>query len=338
MEPEYILVKSKSHNDEAEMGEQQTILFQPAFNRAARVETSPTPISEDAGVIALREVSETLGLPALLAGITDLRDPERITHPVQELIFSRIFLLAQGWQDQDDADVLRPDPALRLAVSSRAGDGPVRPPQKPRQPSGLASQPTLSRLNHALAHPDNIAALELALLRCAIARIRRVHGHLARLVVDIDSFPIEAHGARAGNPAPPRPETLSTRRSASPSPRARPGLGTCRRPGQRGRRQVADPVAHSALDNAARCPQAPRPCGEGENFRKGGPLTPGVQPSAAGASGMCRRRQDGPPSAMWVPRSRMRSKITSARSASWRTSPQAWSGLLVVRTSGRRRR
>ena len=199
MEPEYILVKSKSHNDEAEMGEQQTILFQADFNRAARVEPSPTPISEDAGAIALREVSEALGLPALLAGITDLRDPERITHPLQELLFSRIFLLAQGWQDQDDADVLRPDPALRLAVSSRAGDGPVRPPQKPRQPGGLASQPTLSRLNHALAHPDNIAVLQDALLRCAINRIRRVHGRLARLVVDIDSFPIEAHGNQPGS-------------------------------------------------------------------------------------------------------------------------------------------
>ena len=103
------------------MGEQQRIIFHPDFNRAARVEPSPTPISEDAGAIALREVSEALGLPALLAGITDLRDPARITHPLQELLLSRIFLLAQGWQDQDDADVLRPDPALRLAVSSVTG-------------------------------------------------------------------------------------------------------------------------------------------------------------------------------------------------------------------------
>ena len=53
--------------------------------------------------------------------------------------------MAQGWTHADDADALREDPILRLAVSERKGQAPLRPPEE-NQPQGLASQPTLSRL------------------------------------------------------------------------------------------------------------------------------------------------------------------------------------------------
>jgi hypothetical protein len=180
------------------MGEAARNRFQPTFNRTARVQASTTPLSEDAGAIALREVAEALRLPAALRELTDPRDARRVTHPLQELVLSRVLLLAQGWQDQDDADLLREDPALRIAVSSRAGDRPLRNAQKARQPAGLASQPTMSRLNHALASPQNLQVLSRALLETGRRRACPRRRRRAQIVIDVDSFPLRAHGRQDG--------------------------------------------------------------------------------------------------------------------------------------------
>jgi len=50
-----------------------------------------------------------------------------------------VLLAGQGWQDHDDADALRHDPAMRLAVSSSAGLTPLT------EEAGLGSQPTWGR-------------------------------------------------------------------------------------------------------------------------------------------------------------------------------------------------
>ena len=64
---------------------------------------------------------------------------------MSELLRTQILLMAQGWTDADDADWLRDDPILRLSVSDRRGQSPLREADD-GAPEGLASQPTLSRL------------------------------------------------------------------------------------------------------------------------------------------------------------------------------------------------
>lgn len=180
------------------MGERQTNLFQPTFNRAARVAIAPTPMSEDAGAIALREVAEATGLPQALKALRDPRAKGRVTYPLPELVLSRLLPMAQGRADQLDANLLRHDPAFRVAVSSRRGNRALRCAQKPREPTTLASQPTLSRMNHALATDENLKVLCAGLLATARHRMRRAHGRFRRLVVDVDSFANLAHGRQAG--------------------------------------------------------------------------------------------------------------------------------------------
>ena len=99
------------------MGELQLTLFRPDFNRSIRVEASETPLTEDAGALPLRDIADSLGLCRVVGGLVDHRAQDRITHPLYELVLSRVLLMAQGWPDQDDADTLRDDPALRMAVS-----------------------------------------------------------------------------------------------------------------------------------------------------------------------------------------------------------------------------
>ena len=66
------------------------------------------------------------------------RDPSRIVHSLADMIRARIFAIACGYEDGNDLDRLRNDPAFKLACG--------RLPDTDRD---LCSQPTLSRLENA---------------------------------------------------------------------------------------------------------------------------------------------------------------------------------------------
>jgi hypothetical protein len=192
------------------MGEDLT-LFPLEFNGSVRIEARPERLSSETGAVVLREVVERLGImPWLDKRLEDPRRQECITHPLQELVRTAIILLGQGWRDQDDADALRDDAALRLAVSNRRGISPLeqRPreegkvlPRNPEVPDGLASQPTLSRLGRALSTETNREVLREALFEVAARRLATERkGHRERyLTIDVDSLPIEVHGHQPGS-------------------------------------------------------------------------------------------------------------------------------------------
>lgn len=177
------------------------------FNGSLRVEAREERLSGEGGALLLREIDERLGLvKALAKQLQDPRNPEKITHPLEELLRTLLLLEGQGWQDQDDADDLRHDPVLRLAVSLRRGIAPLLPPPpaedpfSPKTPDGLASQPTLSRLVHTLSGDANLRVLREALLDWTTRRVLAARGghRLRHLPIDLDSLPIEVHGEQPG--------------------------------------------------------------------------------------------------------------------------------------------
>ena len=96
-------------------------------------------ISSDGGVVLLARVERRLGLAERLAGlIPDRRDPARVTHSLADLIRARVLAIACGYEDCNDFDRLRGDPAFKLACC-----------RLPESGADLASQPTLSRLENA---------------------------------------------------------------------------------------------------------------------------------------------------------------------------------------------
>ena len=102
-------------------------------------------LSSDAGILSLREIEKRLGIADRLAAcLHDPRAPERIMHGLDEIIRFRLLLIAAGYEDGNDADSLRGDPAFKLALD-RLPDG-----------AGLCSQSTLSRLENL---PDTRALL-----------------------------------------------------------------------------------------------------------------------------------------------------------------------------------
>lgn len=189
------------------MGEAILPLFQTSFNNYLKVESRAERLSGEAGAVVSREIIERLGIVEWLdERLHDPRDQDLITHPFSELLRTSLLMLAQGWRDQDDADHLRDDPVMRLAVSNRRGVAPLQSPpencqDEKREPDGLASQPTLSRLVKALSSERNRAVLRSSLLELASRRIRAMNnGHRPRyLTIDVDSIPIEVSGHQPGS-------------------------------------------------------------------------------------------------------------------------------------------
>jgi hypothetical protein len=182
------------------MGEEQGTLFSPEYNHAVRVEARPEKLTSDAGALLMREVMERLGYSELIGKhLTDLRVPGQVIHPHVELVRTALLLLAQGWSGQSDVSLLRADPALRAAISCRRGQRPLREAAG-REPEGLCSQPTLSRLHQDLGTRENRDGLRRLLLDGAERRMEsQGQTRLPETTLDLDSLPYEVHGHQPGS-------------------------------------------------------------------------------------------------------------------------------------------
>lgn len=142
-------------------------------------------LTSDGGLPWLAEVDDTLGLCAAFA--QEIPDWRRgpVHHSLETLVRQRLFQIACGYEDQDDADTLRTDPLLKLVCG--------RLPERGRD---LASQPTLSRLENAIDR-HTAERLAEALVHLSL-RERGHHGPPARVVLDVDGTADPAHGAQEG--------------------------------------------------------------------------------------------------------------------------------------------
>ena len=89
-------------------------------------------LTSDGGVMLLSLAERLARL------IPDRRDPTRVVHSFVDMIRARIFAICCGYEDADDLDALRTDPAFKLACERLPDTG-----------ADLCSQPTLSRLENA---------------------------------------------------------------------------------------------------------------------------------------------------------------------------------------------
>src|SRR5580692_13004267 len=68
-------------------------------------------ITSDAGILLLAAVEQRLKIADRLAAcLEDRRDPERVLHGLAEMIRYRALLIAAGYPDGNDCDVLKSDP------------------------------------------------------------------------------------------------------------------------------------------------------------------------------------------------------------------------------------
>jgi Transposase DDE domain group 1 len=161
----------------------QSIEFQlPASSLHTRFDGPQ--LTSDGGLCWLSEVDTALGLcTALAACIPDWRSGS-VRHSLETLVRQRVFQIACGYEDQNDADTLRTDPLLKL-VCGRLPDE-----------ADLASQPTVSRLENAV---DRRACYRLAVALVQLYLQEREHdGIPERIVLDFDGTDDPAHGHQEG--------------------------------------------------------------------------------------------------------------------------------------------
>src|SRR5271163_2497814 len=137
-------------------------------------------LTSDGGVMLLAMAERRLGVADRLArSFPDRRDPTRILHTRADMIRARIHAIACGYEDADDLDFLRTDPAFKLACG-----------RLPETGGDLCSQPTLSRMENAPSLKDAIR-LTYALVDQWMASYERAP---ASVILDIDDTCDVAHG------------------------------------------------------------------------------------------------------------------------------------------------
>ena len=71
-------------------------------------------LTSDGGVMLLAMADRRLGIAERLARcFPDRRHPARITHTLADMIRARVFAISCGYEDADDLDRLRADPAFK---------------------------------------------------------------------------------------------------------------------------------------------------------------------------------------------------------------------------------
>ncbi len=129
-------------------------------------------LTSNGGLIVLREAALRLGIADVVASrLPDPRNPLLITHTYSAMVTARMMAIAAGYEDADDLDALRNDPALMMACD-----------RAPENGLDIPSQPTISRL-------ENIADVK-SLYRIGIGFIdlfcRGYKTPPASIVLDID--------------------------------------------------------------------------------------------------------------------------------------------------------
>ena len=137
-------------------------------------------VTTDGGALLLREVDRRTGIVDRVVGaLSEWRDPRYIVHTLGDLVRQRIFQIALGYEDADDADALRTDPALKAACE-----------RLPITGVDLASQPTVSRLENRVSRPQ-LMRMAHALGDAFIASFSRPP---RQLLLDLDDTGDVVHG------------------------------------------------------------------------------------------------------------------------------------------------
>ena len=163
--------------------QEDNLLF-PGLSPVGRHEISARfdggALSSDGGVLVLRQIEKRLNFAGMIAScLHDKRDANRTIHDYTTMIRSRMFAICCGYEDCDDLDELRHDPALKTACE-----------RLPESGHALASQPTLSRLENTPSWRES-GRMGFMLIDLFCDSFRAVPNHI---ILDIDDTTDRTYG------------------------------------------------------------------------------------------------------------------------------------------------
>jgi hypothetical protein len=152
------------------------------FDRRLTLHFRGSVVTSDAGLLAYRELDDALGLSVMAGGaLADARTGRNGRHALVGLLRQSVFGRLAGYEDVNDAERLRHDPAMRWIVGGKAASG------------AAASPSQMGRFETRwLTAERNLAALA----DLSGQWIDRVHGRRPPrgIVLDMDSSVSPTHG------------------------------------------------------------------------------------------------------------------------------------------------
>ena len=120
------------------------LIFESLFSKEVIADFTGGRITSDAGGLLLREVDQRYRLTEKAARcLRDSREAHKVKHDFLTLVRQRMFAIAQGYEDNNDAATLARDPAFKIMAG-----------KAPDSAGDLASQPTLSRFENGVTAKD----------------------------------------------------------------------------------------------------------------------------------------------------------------------------------------
>jgi hypothetical protein len=161
---------------------QLALFFDSVGGRKVQAVFDGGSVTSDAGVMLIRQAERRVGVVrCLTSAMRDRRRQASVQQQLGTLVRQRVFQIACGYEDANDCDDLRRDPALKAACE--------------RLPFGdrdLGSQPTMTRLENSVSGTT--------LYRMLAAMVRHfVHTYAKaprRIVLDLDDTDDGVHGGQ----------------------------------------------------------------------------------------------------------------------------------------------
>ncbi len=164
----------------------QSVLFPALFSKPVHVAFDERTMSSDGGGLLLKAADEQLGLTEALADcLRDSRQASKVKHSQEEALRQRVFGIALGYPDANDAGALADDPIHKLMI----GRDPIHGER-------LASQPTISRMENSVGRAE-LLEMSKALTQTVLARHKRRLGRKAKktkIILDFDPTDDPTHG------------------------------------------------------------------------------------------------------------------------------------------------
>ena len=169
------------------MGEAKKHCFKLNFAENVMAYFKGSEITSDGGLLAIRELDEKIGLTAMAENyLTEKRYGRNVQHNLTELLRQSIFSRLAGYEDVNDANQLRKDPALRIILGERA-----------LKKNG-SSESTVGKFEtEILTEGNNLEKLDEMLLDW-IAKVDSLRG-VKEIVLDMDSSESPVYGDQEGS-------------------------------------------------------------------------------------------------------------------------------------------
>jgi len=151
----------------------QSVIFNDLFGKPVVARFDQPDASSDGGAVLLKACDVRLNLTQALANcLHDTRQQSKVAHSFHDLIRQRVYGIACGYEDCNDAARIGDDPVHKLLLD-----------RDPIEGAALASQSTLSRFENALG-PKSLMRMATALADAVVARHRkRRRGRVRRVII-----------------------------------------------------------------------------------------------------------------------------------------------------------